>query len=150
LTQATAAYLRILLQLSDPDDVLKAVADWLSATSFRYPWQIGWIFHATCFSPKKSSPIGRLARLALLDGTAPWFLRAQAAISLAVHGAMPSQTDFVGVYELSPDANRPDFIAAVLIGQPSWAKAFLAGVATSPLERAALHLEGGEYQQWLR
>src|ERR1700730_2647371 len=150
LTQATAAYIRVLLQLSDPDDALKAVTDWFSAASFRYPWQIGLIFHATCFSPKKSTNIARLAKLALLDGTVPWFLRAQAAISLAVHGALPPQTEFVGIYELSPDASRPDFIAAVLIGDPPWAKAFLTGVATSPLERAALHLDGADYQQWLR
>ena len=150
LTPTIAQYVRVLMQNDVADKATSSAADWLEGKGFRYPWQVGWILHATCFSRAREPRIAQAASALLFDGSAPWFARGQGALSLAIHGRLPTQSAYVGIYELAPDATRPDLIAAVLIGAPDWGPSFLKGVAASPLERATTRLDPAKYIEWLR
>jgi hypothetical protein len=150
VTPSISSYIRILLERHGEPRALSPVIDWFSDQDFRYPWQIGWMLHATAFSPRRSRRLAAAARQFLLSAELPWFARGQAAISLAVHGSLPSQSDYVGIYELSPEASRPDLIAAVLIAQPNWYGPFVTGIASTPMLRAVAKLNPADYQTWLR
>jgi hypothetical protein len=150
VTPSISSYIRVLLERHLQERALASVSKWFTDGSFRYPWQVGWMLHATAFSPQRSRRLAAAARQFIVSPDLPWFARGQAAIALAVHGSLPSQREYVGVYELSPEATRPDLIAAAMIGQPNWYGPFLTGVATTPMLRAVLQLNPAEYQTWLR
>jgi len=150
LTQVVSSYCRAHIENGGEVAALKAIADWLRSDSFRYSWQVGWLLHATCFATKRNRDLASIARQTMVDGLGPWFVRGQAAIANAVHGHFPSQGDFVGTYELSPEAARPDLLAAVLIAAPSWSDRFVQGAATTPLLRATAKSDASTYRTWLR
>lgn len=93
--------------------------------------------------------VAEAADAAFADDTLPWFARGQAALALAVHGAMPSQSRFVDIYDRSPYATKPDLIAAVVLGRPRWSSSFLKGASTSAVLLAVSELELQERDQWL-
>jgi hypothetical protein len=85
----------------------------------------------------------------LFNDSFPWFVRGQAAISLAVHGKLPSQDTYFNVYEAAPEATKPDLVVAVLIGAPRWKNSFLAGIRTTPLLEATAQLDASQYRTWI-
>jgi hypothetical protein len=149
ITQTFASYLTDLMEGPDEAAALKATMPWLLSSGFRYPWQIGWILHAVSFAENRDGTLGEWAAPVIFNDSYPWFVRGQAAITLAVHGRLPSQESYFNVYEAAPAATKPDLIGAIIIGSPRWRNEFLTGVRTEPLFEAASHLDGGAYRDWI-
>jgi hypothetical protein len=150
ITPSLTSYFRVLIEGGHEEPATIALVDWFQTKPFTYPWQLGWLMHATCYWQQARRRIGRIARGVLSDGSMPWFVRGQAALSTAVHGELPNQREFVGAFELAPEATKPDMVAAVLIGNPSWRESFLEGVSGNPILRATGKLDPQAYREWLR
>ena len=149
ITQSLAGYLENLMTGPSEEAALNTVVSWLRSSGFRYPWQIGWVLHAASFAGDRFAALGEWVAPVVFNDSYPWFVRGQAAISLALHGRLPSQEDYFNVYEAAPATTKPDLIAAVVIGSPTWKNEFLAGVRTEPLFEAATGLDAGAYRDWI-
>lgn len=155
LTPYVNAYLRTMLTWSELDDgtersVVAKTVNWFGSSAYRYPWQVGWMLHAMAYVDGAYLSVAHVSSRVLMDGRAPWFARGQAALSLAVHGSLPSHGDYLSIYEMSPEATRPDLIAAVMIASPRWGARFLRGVTRSPMDVAVTKLDPSDRWSWLR
>jgi hypothetical protein len=148
-TQHESAYLESLMGGPHEDAALNTVEGWLRSAGFRHSWQIGWILHSAAFAETARGDLGRWVAPVLFNDSFPWFVRGQAAISLAVHGKLPSQDTYFNVYEAAPEATKPDLVVAVLIGAPRWKNSFLAGIRTTPLLEATAQLDASQYRTWI-
>jgi Reverse transcriptase (RNA-dependent DNA polymerase) len=149
LSASAATYVRLLLGTDHETPTLEGIADWITAGRYRHPWQEGWILYAAAHATIRLHRLAEPALRILQSSRKPWFARAQAALVLATHGRLPSQRDFVSVYERAPEATRPDLIAAVLIAEPRWATQFLSGVADRPITAAVTTLSPETFRDWI-
>lgn len=149
LTQTVATYLRFLMGTSQENAAVESTHSWLTSTTYRLPWQTGWILNAASYAARAHTDLALPALSVLASDTNPWFARGQAAICLAVHGHLPPVATYVDIYERSPRATRPDFLAAVVIGDPPWANSFAAGAADTPILQGVAHLQRAGYREWL-
>ena len=148
VTQTICLYLKELMGTEHEKDAISTIKRWFKY-SFKYPWQIGWMLHATAFADETDSDIAEAAFGYLFDDAIPWFARGQAAIALAVHGDLPKHPDYFSVFERSPEATKPDLLAAVLIGEPRWRNTFVNGAKTTALMDAVSRLAPDDYEDWL-
>jgi hypothetical protein len=149
ITQSLSAYVRSLMTGVHEEAALNVVVSWLKSTGFRYPWQIGWVLHAASFAESPQASLADWSSPVLFNDSFPWFVRGQAAISIAVHGRLPPQQSFFNVYEAAPQATKPDLVAAVVVGSPRWKGQFMAGMQIGPVLAATALLEPGEYRRWI-
>jgi hypothetical protein len=150
LTPVMASYFRQLMGSDAEHDAVEAVASALRSESFKFPWQIGWLFSAVSHAHARSTTVADLAAEALESDALPWFARGQAALALAVHGRLPRPTEYVDVYELSSRAVRPDLVAAVGVGSPPWRSPFLRSIASeSPVLASVQDLPIDSYREWV-
>jgi hypothetical protein len=149
LTQTISNYTRLLMEGQTEHDALAAIHAWLRDDRQKYPWQVGWMLRASAFATEIYPDLATWTTGILFNDAFPWFVRGQAAISLAVHGKLPGQADYFNVYEVSPEATKPDLIAAVTIARPSWAGRFLGGVATRFSLAAVSQLSRASYREWI-
>jgi RNA-directed DNA polymerase len=149
LTPNLASYLRLLMGTNLEDRAVRAVLTWLQGPSYRFPWQVGWLLSALTRAESQHADAADFAASVVYRDDVPWFARGQAALVIAIHGSLPTPTEFVSVFERSPRATRADLVAAVVIGQPRWRRLFLDGVAADPVLGPVADLDPDEYRTWL-
>lgn len=152
LAPVLSLYARELMATDFERATVARVVRVLQSTSYKFPWQIGWLLSALCHARERSQAAAAVVGGALHSDHLPWFARGQAALALAIHGRLPRPTEFVDVYELSSRAARADFVAAVALAPgSSWRSSFLKSVATaeSPVLSAIGELPTDSYRDWL-
>lgn len=149
LSPNIAAYLGLLMGTDLEDRAVGSVLSWLQGSAYRFPWQVGWLLSALTRADSQHDEIAAFAGAAVYRDDVPWFARGQAALALAIHGSLPTPTEYVSVFERSPRATRADLAAAVVVGQPRWRRQFLDGVSADPVLEAVTQLDPDELQSWL-
>jgi hypothetical protein len=149
LTPNVSAYVRLLMGSNREDQAVRAILSWLQGPAYRFPWQVGWLLSALTRAESQHEDAATFATSVMYRDDVPWFARGQAALVMAMHGSLPTPTEFVSVFERSPRATRADLVAAVVIGQPRWRGLFLDGVASDPVLGEVAELDTDDYQAWL-
>ena len=149
LTQVTSTYLRFLMGTNEEGAAVNSIEQWLDGSTYRLPWQVGWILNAACFAQQPHSTLAEGALHVFASDRYPWFARGQAAICLAIHGRLPAVETFVDTYERAPTATRPDLVAAVVIDDPPWRESFVSGASDNPILRTVAALDQRNYMEWL-
>lgn len=148
LTPAICSYLKALVQSANATVGVTATLEQLRSQRPRLGWQVGWLLHALSLATAKNGEVADVARVRVFDESLPWFTRAAAARAAAVHGALPPLKEYFSVYERASDAARPDFVAAVVVAEPSWTGRFLTGIGADPLLRDITEYGSDIVHQW--
>jgi hypothetical protein len=149
LTPEFSAYVEQFMETEHEPLAVANIVNWLQQPVFKYPWQVGWLFHALSAAAGNFPALVETALAVLYDDTVPWFARGQAALLCASQHRLPAQRRFVDVYERSPMATRPDLVGSVVIQQPIWASSFLTAAATTPILRAVAEFDPDLYRLWV-